>query len=79
MTEPTPRRDARWLMTEAPELLTLPDVATVTGRDRKTIGQMITEGVLPGVRVGTRQFVPRTALLRLLGLPTPADGALNSV
>lgn len=64
----TRRRDRQWLLTEAPELLTQPDVASVTGRDRKTIGQMMDEGLLPGVRIGTRRFVPRTALVQLLGL-----------
>lgn len=65
------RRDGRWLMLEAPELLTLPDVAEITGRDRKTVVQMLDEGLLPFVRVGARRFVQRTALLRFVGLPVP--------
>ncbi len=68
MTETSPRRDHRWLLTEAPGLLTLPDATGPTGRDRKTISQMLDEGTLQGVQVGTRRFVLRTSLIELLGL-----------
>ena len=68
MADTTNRRGRQWLITAAPELLTKPDVAGITGRDPKTIGQMLDEGTLQGVQIGTRQFVLRKSLIELLGL-----------
>ena len=68
-----PRRDGLWLLHGAAELLTYPDVTEVTGRDRSTIEHLVDSGVLPAVRLGKRTFIPRAAVLRLVGLPAPGD------
>jgi hypothetical protein len=73
MTAIAARRDAGWLIGSAPELITRSAVAEVCGLDRPQIDRMIATAVLTTVPVGKRNLIPRTAVLRLLGLPVPGD------
>lgn len=71
--QPRGRRDEHWLVQCAPGLLTLAEVSAVTGRDRTTIEHLIDTEVLSTVQGEKRIYVPRVAVLRLLGLPVPGE------
>lgn len=63
-----PRRDAHWLATSAPELLTIPAAAEVLGIDARTVAEMIKREELSSKSTAKRTFVTRKCLLDILGL-----------
>jgi excisionase family DNA binding protein len=73
MTATTARRDAGWLLGGAPELITRSAVAEILGLDRRQVDHLVQDRVLTTVPVGRRRLVPRTGVLRMLGLPVPGE------
>ncbi|MFQ5968122.1 MAG: helix-turn-helix domain-containing protein [Acidimicrobiia bacterium] len=62
------------IIDEAPEVLTVPEVAQVLRIGRNAAYQLVREGVIPHVRLGKTIRVPKAALLRYLGLDPPEQG-----
>ena len=72
----TPTRDAAWLLKESGPLVTPTAGREVSGLDRLTFNRIIDEGILPTVSIGGgRVRIPRSALLRYLGITGPDAGA----
>lgn len=61
-------RDARWLATSAPELLSINATAEVLGVNPRTVMDMIECEELSTKRTSSRTFVTRKCLLDILGL-----------
>lgn len=71
MSAPTTDRNVDWLLSaDAPELLSKQQVLEVLGRNKVLVEQLLFEGTLPGVRIGSRTYIPRQCVLRLLALPS---------
>ncbi len=59
---------------QAPDVLTVPEVAACLRVNRKTAYEAVASGELPAVRIGRAVRVTRYALLRYLGLDPGDDG-----
>lgn len=62
------RRDAKWLMEAAPELVPLRPASEVAGMDMRTLAKLVEAGDLPSVKTERRTLIPRQALLDMLHL-----------
>lgn len=58
-----PPATAPEMLAEYSDLLTVQDIATITGLSEQTIRGEINEGRLPGCRIGRRLFVPKPAFI----------------
>lgn len=54
-------------------LLTLPEAARTVGRSRDFIARAVAEGTLTAVKVGSRRYIPESALLALSSVLTAVD------
>jgi hypothetical protein len=50
----------------------VPDVASITGRDERTIRRSIEAGKIPGQKIGSRWVVPTAWLRQQAGVPEPS-------
>ena len=56
------------IFAEYPELLTTDHVAAILGVCRATVQALCRQGEIPNVKVGNRVYIPKTRLIRKLGL-----------
>ena len=58
-------------------LLTLPVAAKILGLGNTTLREIVEAGEVPSIRLGSRCYVTKFVVLKLLGLPDLADDAVS--
>lgn len=54
------------LLSEYKDLLTVEDIQEITGQSRQTIRRIMSEGVIPSVRIGHRWYSPKPKFIEFL-------------